>query len=103
LDPTAAAYLQLVYILASTAEPVVIGLCKQQLQQQQLEALIEVWVVIILEERSMAAAAAPPFFSGFDMALLLGVLASILASNSLHLSYLFVSGNPDYNKLVRRC
>jgi len=26
-----------------------------------------------------AAAAAPPFFSGFDMALLLGVLASILA------------------------
>jgi len=72
-------------------------------QQQQLEALIEVWVVIILEERSMAAAAAPPFFSGFDMALLLGVLASILASNSLHLSYLFVSGNPDYNKLVRRC
>ena len=102
MDPTAAAYLQLVYILASTAEPVVIGLCKQQ-QQQQLEALIEVWVVIILEERSMAAAAAPPFFSGFDMALLLGVLASILASNSLHLSYLFVSGNPDYNKLVRRC
>ena len=82
----------------------VIGLCKQQLQQQQLEALIEVWVVIILEERSMAAAAAPPFFSGFDMALLLGVLAAILASNPLHLSSLFVSGNPDYNnKLVRRC
>ena len=38
LDPTAAAYLQLVYILASTEEPVVIGLCKQQQQQQQLEA-----------------------------------------------------------------
>jgi len=44
-----------------------------------------------------AAAAAPPFFSGFDMALLLGVLAAILASNPLHLSSLFVSGNPDYN------
>lgn len=51
-----------------------------------------------------AAAAAPPFFSGFDMALLLGVLAAILASNPLHLSSLLVSGNPDYNnKLVRRC
>jgi hypothetical protein len=53
-----------------------------------------------------AAAAASTFFSGFDMALLLGVLASILASNSrtpLHSFFQLVSANPAFFCLSLPC